>query len=270
MRSKVILLITGCFLFSYSGFSQTLGKKIKDVKLKGVAQVSVDRLGNFFVIARNGSIKKFDAQGKEVASLKHGHPTLLEPWFHPIIFLYNQKNQSIYSYGRHFENERITPLDPAWAIEPQLVCPTNDNKIWIYDGSDASLKKVNPLTQEVINEFSIDTIQLKSKPRFTHLREYQSMLFLLDPTTGIFIFNNIGKLVNHVNVSGLLHFNFFGEELYYLHDHKIIFYDLYSEEKRSIAVEGDFQFVLVTDERILLIHQKKGSLFEFNPQPNEK
>ena len=270
MRCKLILLIIGCFLVSLSGFSQIVGKKIKDIKLKGVAQVSVDRLGNFFIIAKNGFIKKYDAQGKEIASLKHRHPTLLEPWFHPVIFLYHQKNQSIYTYGRHFENERVSPLDPAWAIEPQLACPTNDNKIWIYDGSDASLKKVNPLTQEVMSEFTLDTTQLKSRSRFTHLREYQNMLFLLDPISGIFVFNNIGKLINHIGASGLLHFNFFGEELYYLHHHKIIFFDLYSEEERSIAVDGDFQFVLVTDERVLLIHQKKASLFEFNPQPNEK
>jgi hypothetical protein len=269
MKAKLILLLI-VSLTCGGGHAQTLGKKIKDIKTKGVAQVSVDRLGNFFLMGTNGTIKKYDAQGKETAALKHSHATLLEPCFHPIIFLYRKKDQSISNYGRNFENEKVTPLDPAWAIEPHLVCPTNDNKIWIYDGSDASLKKVNPLTQEVISEFSIDTTQFKSKPSFTHLREYQSMVFLLDPTSGIFIFNNIGKLVNHLNVSGLLHFNFFGEELYYLHHHKIIFYDLYSEEERSIAVDGNFQFVLVTDERILLIDQKKGSLFEFNPQPNEK
>jgi hypothetical protein len=93
------------------------------------------------------------------------------------------------------------------------------------------------------------------------------MLFLLDPETGIYIFNNIGKRVNHIQASGLLHFNFFGEELYYLHENKINFFDLYTEENRTILVDPGFQFALVTDERILVIQQKKGSLYEFNPQP---
>ncbi|NOS93454.1 MAG: hypothetical protein HOP30_16155 [Cyclobacteriaceae bacterium] len=271
MKRKVIILIVSInFCFFQYGFSQVLGKKIKDIKFKGVAQVSVDRLGNFFVIAKNGTIKKYDPQGKELATLKRAQSTLLEPWFHPIIFLYNQKKQTVTNYGRYFENARITPLDPAWAIEPTLACPTNDNKIWIYDGSDTSLKKVNPLTQEVMSEFSIDTTQFKNKPHFTHLREYQSMLFLLDPAVGIFIYSNIGKSIDQIQIPGLNHFNFFGEELYYIHDKNIVFHDLFSEEERKIAVEGDFQFVLVTDERILLIHQKKGSLYEFNPQPNEK
>ncbi len=270
MKRKLFILTAAFNLFFHCGFGQVVGKKIKDLKFKGVAQVNVDRLGNFFVIAKNGTIHKYDAKGKEMASLKHASATLLEPWFHPIIFLYNQKNQTITNYGRHFENARITPLDPAWAIEPTLACPTNDNKIWIYDGSDASLKKVNPFTQEVMSEFPIDTTQFKSPPHFTHLREYQSMLFLLDPALGIFIYSNIGKPINQIKVSGLNHFNFFGEELYFIHDKNILFYDLFSEEQRKIAVEGDFQFVLVTDERILLINQKKGSLYEFNPQSNEK
>lgn len=265
MRCKLIFVLSFLLLF-HAGQAQTLGKKIKDIKLKGVSQVSVDRLGNFFLISKSGVIKKYDAQGKEMASLKNPHVTLLEPWFHPIIFMYNRHNQTIHTYGRHFENEKITPLDPAWAIEPQLVCPTNDNKIWIYDGSDASLKKVNPLTQEVISEFSIDTTQLKQKPSYTHLREYQSMLFMLDPKLGIYIFNNIGKLINHIQVAGLLNFNFFGEELYYLRENKIYFFDLYTEEKRSIPVDPGYQFVMVTDERILIVQQKKGSLYEFNPQ----
>jgi len=270
MKRKLIILFAAIGLFFNSGFSQILGKKIKDIKFKGVAQVSVDRLGNFFVVGKNGTIKKYDAQGKEIAALKHAQSTLIEPWFHPIIFLYNQKKQTITNYGRHFENARTTSLDPAWAIEPKLVCPTNDNKIWIYDGSDASLKKVNPLTQEVMSEFSIDTTHFKNAPHFIHLREYQSILFLLDPSLGIFIYSSIGKPIDLIKVPGLNYFNFFGEELYYLHEKNIILHDLFTEEERKIAVEGDFQFVLVTDERILLINQKKGSLYEFYPQPNEK
>ncbi len=269
MKSKLTLLLIVSLTCS-GGHAQTLGKKIKDIKTKGVTQVSVDRLGNFFLIGTNGTIKKYDAQGKETAALKHSHATLLEPWFHPIIFLYRKKNQSISNYGRNFENEKVAPLDPAWAIEPQLACPTNDNKIWIYDGSDASLKKVNPLTQEVLMEFTIDTTQFKRAPSFRHLREYQSMLFLLDPVAGIFIYNNIGKLINRIEVSGLRHFNFFGEELYYLHENHIRFFDLYTEELRSLSVEGGYQFALVTDERVVLINQKKASVYAFNPQSNEK
>jgi hypothetical protein len=270
MKGRHSLLVVLILLVSCSAYGQKLGKKIKDLKLKSVAQVSVDRLGNFFVIAKSGSIKKYDSQGKETASVKNVHPTLLEPWYHPVIFLYDHQKQTISTYGRHFENEKITGLDPAWAIEPALACPSNDNKIWIYDSSDASLKKVNPHTQEVMSEFSIDTTQLKSKPHFTHLREYQSMLFLLDPAAGIFIFNNIGKLINHIHTPGLFHFNFFGEELYYLHENKIMFYDLYTEEKRSISIDPGFLFALVTDERVLLVNQKKGSLYEFYPQSNEQ
>jgi hypothetical protein len=190
----------------------------------------------------------------------------MEPWYHPTIFNYDKKKQRYYVYGRNFENERQTSVEPAWAIEPSLVCPDHDNKLWLFDLADASIKKVNPFTNEVLIEFSLDTTKFKTKPSFTHLREYQNMIFLLDANSGIIILNNIGKQINKIEKAGIGNFNFFGEELYYLDGHSIKLVDLYTEETHEIKVEGENKFALVTDERIVLVNKKnRVSVFEFKP-----
>ncbi|MFM9836943.1 MAG: hypothetical protein ACKVOQ_01695 [Cyclobacteriaceae bacterium] len=246
--------------------SQAPLKKIKEIKSSEVVLATVDRLGDFFLVTKNGTIKKYDPQGKVMASLKEKNTTLLEPWYHPSIFTYDKKKQSYATYGRNFENEKQTAVEPAWAIEPSLVCPSNDNKLWLFDQADASLKKVNPFTNEVLIEFNLDTIKFKTKPDFTHLREYQSMIFLLDKNSGIVILNNIGKQINKIEQAGIGNFNFFGEELYYLDGSSIKLFDLYTEEIREIKIEGENKFALVTDERIILVSRKNGvTVYEFKP-----
>lgn len=259
---------TGIFflLLSISLPAQIIGKKIKEIKAKHIKQVSVDRLGNFFLVFKNGVIKKYDANGSVTTSTNGKITTLIEPWYHPSIFIYNQTKQTFSVLGRNFENEKITSLESAWAIEPILVGPSNDNKLWIFDKADASLKKVNQFSTEVLTEFYLDTAQFKTPPLFTYLREYQNMVFLLDRNSGIIILNNIGKQINKIEKAGIENFNFFGEELYYLNDSSIIFYDLYSEETHELKVSGENKFALVTDERVILVDKKnKVSLFDFKP-----
>jgi hypothetical protein len=258
----LLLPLSFCFLAGIRG--QPLVKKIKEIKIKPVNQVSVDRLGNFFIAEQRGTIKKYDLNGKLLASSKSTTCTLLEPWYHPIIFRFDKKKKQITTTGRNFENSKLSNVDPAWAIDPTLVCPSNDNKLWLYDNADASLKKINPLSGEVLHEFFIDTLQFKVSPNFIHLREYQSMIFLLDSNSGILIINSIGKQINRIEQVGIKNFNFFGEELYYLNTDSIVFFDLYTEEIRKMKVTGENQFVIVTDERVLLVSNKLVSFWEFN------
>jgi len=236
-------------------------KKVKEIKAGKIESVAIDRLGNFFLVSGNGEIKKYDANGKILASLNESKtPTLLEPWFHPRIFIYQEQNQQCITYDRNFQNPDNRQLDPAVAIKPLLACPTNDNKLLVLDGADFSIKKVNPSNNEVTAEFYIDSAE--SRPNFIYLREYQNLIFLLDKNSGIVIYNNIGKKVNQLKTDAN-NFGFFGYQLYFLQDDKIVFFDLYTEKVRLENV-GRGKFVLVSDERILLVKENgRVVLFEY-------
>ncbi len=236
-------------------FAQTPIKKIKEFNAGEVKAATVDRLGNYFLVLKKGRVNKYDANSKLVASAKL-QPDLLEPWFHPSIFSFNRSQKKIIRYGRHFENPVSTELDASWAIEPYLVTVRADNHIWILDKADASLKHINPITGATVSEFSIDTTQFVNRAHFTHIREYQNMIFVLDQNSGILIFSIFGKQVEHIKKAGIRNFNFVGEELYYPSGNTIQFFDLTTETTREIKVEGNNQFALVTDERIILIDDK--------------
>ncbi len=256
------LCVSAISLVAVISHAQT-PKKIKEFRVGKIEAVSVDRLGNLFLVFNNGSIKKYNANGKVLASVKNGKtPTLIEPWFHPMIFSYFRDEQKYTNSDHNLLLTQEQKLDPSIAINPFLVCPTNDNKLLILDEADWSIKKFNPKSSKVISEFDIDTTGLNAKPKFSYLREYQNLIFLLDKNSGIFIFSNLGKRINHIKCK-IQNFGFYGEELFYLSGDKIVFFDLYTEAMREVKVEQG-KFAIVTDERIFLIKgNNRISLYEF-------
>ncbi len=266
---KSIFILTSLIAFNcLVGEAQPAPQKIKEIKSGEVTQLMVDRLGNFFTVTRSGEIKKYDPDGKVISKLKSRTitPTLVEPWYHPSIFVFDRKAQRYSFYDRHFENVRQYSIEPSWAIEPYLICPRSDNRLLVLDKADYSIKVVNPLTNQVQSEFLIDAALVSGDPEFIYLREYQNLIFLLDRKSGIIILNNIGKVINKISVAGLNNFNFFGEEIYYFTDNRINFFDLYTEESRFLPLERNYRFALITDERIIGITDKnKIILYSYQP-----
>lgn len=261
MKSMLFRLLLGIVCCSPLN-GQTL-KKVKELKPGKIETVAIDRLGDFFIVLETGEIKKYDANGKTLAYVKREKvATLLEPWYHPKIFVYDQQGQQFTFYDRNFQNPDIRQLDPSIAIKPLLACPTNDNKLLVLDGADFSIKKVDPSSSQVTDEFYIDTVG--AKPSFTYMREYQNLIFLLDKNSGIVIYNIIGKKVNQLKTDAG-NFGFFGYQLYFLEEDKIVFFDLYTEKIRLEPV-GRGKFVLVSDERILLVRENgRVVLFDYKP-----
>ncbi len=266
MRSYSFQILFFTFLF-FSGpscYSQTNLKKIKELKANHVTLLTEDRLGNFFLVNSKGKIKKYDATGKLVASASKISPTLIEPWYHPSIFIYSRKNQSYSIYGRNFEDRKDYIIEPAFAIEPTLICPTHDNKLWILDKADWSLKKVNPLSNEVIQEFTLDPSVLTPSAEFTYLREYLNLLFLIDKNSGIVILNHLGKVIETIEIQNLKQVYFFGDELYYLESNTLKFFNLLTEERNEVKLPEETIQAVMTDELIIALNfRNRISLYTY-------
>ena len=247
-------------LYPLGGHTQTI-TKLKEFKVKGFSKLTVDRLGNFFLTFKNGTIRKYDPNGKLMASVKNklGEPTLIEPWFHPSIFVYYRKTQQWIVYDRELKNPQVNHLDPSIAVDPYLVCPTNDNKLLIFDKADYSVKKIDRFNSALIFEFKIDSAKIARSTDFTFIREYQGMIFLLDKVYGIHMYNSIGKLIHAIPAQSIENFGFYGEELFYAIDSKVTLLDLYTLKRREIPTKTTFRQSCITDERVIGV-QNSGRL----------
>ncbi len=243
-------------------------KKLRDIKLPPtVDKISVDRLGGFYTMNDCG-IDKFSPEGKPEGKYhpRGCNPTeLLEAWGLARIFAYRKSEQRFVIFDPQMEILDYKPIDPSLAVEPQLATPAPDlNSFWVLD-IDNSVKKFDA----AIRTLSLESDTLKFvKGKFVHMREYQGMLFLLEPTTGIYVLNKLGQLISKVDATDITYFSFAGEDLYYLKGDKVYFADIFDfgKEPYSIDVPKGYEFVVATDERLILIKDGSGEVFAFTPR----
>jgi hypothetical protein len=242
-------------------------KKIRTFEVSDtIVFATIDRPGDLYLVLKDGQIQKFDKDGKLIALYRHKTvPTLFDPRDGARLFAYYRQNQEYDYLSPSFEITASFRIDSAFAIEPWLIGPSLDHRLWILDAADHSLKKVNPRESEVEVEVIIDASIIEQATSFTMLREYQGFVFLLNPRKGIYIFNNLGKHIKTIDGRGIHHFSFLGEELYFLKNGTMHFFDLFSAETRQMPIKKQADFALFTDERLVLIRHKTIDIFEFRP-----
>lgn len=252
-------------LIATTGSSQQL-KKLRDIKLPtSVDRISVDRLGGFYTV-NNCGIDKFSPEGKSEAKY---HPRgctdseLVEAWGYARVFAYQKYKQHFIVFDPLMEVLDFKTIDPSLAVEPQLATPAPDlNSFWVLD-VDNSVKKFDAAIRTITLE--MDTLKT-IKNKFTFMREYQSMLFLLEPSTGIYVLNKLGQLISIIDAKNINYFSFAGEDLYYLKGNAVYFMDIFSKDTYSVSVPSGYKFVVATDERLILIKDGQGEVFAFTPR----
>jgi hypothetical protein len=261
MKNIFLILLTTTSLCSFAQ------QKIKTVEVSDtIIYATVDRPGDFYVVTKQGQIQKFDKDGKLVIVYKHkGAPTLFDPRDGARLFAYYRDHQQYDYYNPSFETTSSYHIDSAFAIQPWLICPSGDHKLWVLDKVDNSLKKLNAKHTEVEIEVLIDTAIIEKATIFKTIRDYQNFVFLLDQHKGIHIFNGIGKHIRTIPEKNISYFNFLGEEMYYLKNGMIVFTDLFSAESRSIPAPAKAKFVLLTDERMFVVTATSFDVFPFKP-----
>ncbi|TXI71168.1 MAG: hypothetical protein E6Q41_00590 [Cyclobacteriaceae bacterium] len=257
-----VTLFAFCFVPIF-GYAQSDFKKIKSWNAKKTEWISVDRLGNFIFIEKSGRMIKYDGDGKKLATSARQPVTLVEPWFQPTIFVYNRNKQHYNLLDRKFENSSTYAVDSAWAIEPLLVCPTHDNRLWILDQADWSLKKVLPATNQVIHEFNLAPENFE-QAEFSYLREYLNLVFLLDKNSGILILNHLGNTIERISAPGIAGFYFFGDEMYFVQNGKLKYFNLITSQWREHPIPVNAVQAIITDERLITLSpSKEATLFKY-------
>ncbi|MBS1976246.1 MAG: hypothetical protein JST46_02675 [Bacteroidetes bacterium] len=261
---KHLLCIGLCwFALTHLAFGQ---KTVAGVDLPGdLLWAGIDRPGDLTVVLRSGEVIKYDKNGRKQGQYRFPlPPTLYDPIDGAQSFFFDRVTNTYGFLDATMTTENRHPMDPAFAISPWLVCPVL-HELWILDAADFNIKKTKLHAAAISLEMQLKHLPQKQVEDYTFLREYQNYTFLLDQTSGIHIFNSLGKYVRTEGEPGLAYFNFLGEELYYKKGEELIMIDLYSGEKRKIGLPQACSFALLTDERMYLADTRKVTILEFKP-----
>lgn len=225
----------------------------------------VDRAGDLFVTLATGEVKKIDKTGKTIGSHRFtAPPTLLDPIDGVRSFFYQRKGHHYGFMSYDFSTIDDKELDPSFAINPWLVCPTL-HELWILDSADFTIKKTRMNSMAISLENTLKHLPDKKMEDYLALREYQNYLFLLDRSAGVHVFNNLGMYVRTLGEKGMEYFSFLGEELYYANGKEVIFIDLYTQEKRTLPLERNYRFVLLNDDTLYGMRGNEIYLAPFKP-----
>lgn len=245
----------------------TIGDRIKTLQLSDtITAVAIDRTGDFYALTGSGQIQRFDRDGDLRLLYKAVKPpTLFDPRDGARMFAYYRDEQTYQFLNPSFEPIASYKVDAAFAIQPWLVCPSGEYKLWMLDQVDQSLKKVDVKDSKVEVEVWIDSTLIEEARAFTALREYQNFLFALAPGQGIFVFNTLGQQIKTIGTPPIQTFNFLGEELYYLQGDTIHFFNLFTATRRQLKIDPGYNDVLLTDERLILFTRTGISIYAFRP-----
>ncbi len=262
MRNWLLL-----FLIISSIPAATGQDRIRTIALtNSLRSIAIDRPGDFYTVSESGQIQRFDKNGELLLVYQaETTPTIFDPRDGARLFAYYRENQLCEFLSPSFQSMVAYPIDPAFAIDPWLVCPSGEYKLWILDRADNSLKQVDLKASVVEVEIPVDSALMQRPEAFTLIRDYQGFVFLLDPSRGILIFNRFGKHIRTINVRGITSFNFLGEELYYVSDGSLKFFNLFSTETNSMHIPPGYLQALLTDERMILVGREAIDIFPFTP-----
>jgi hypothetical protein len=254
---------------SSKGIAQSLAHS-HSVPIKAPIAISTDRQGNIYVADTKGSLNKYEQNGRPIVHFspqKLAVPSLVEAWFGLQTFIFYRDFQE-YTLLDRFLNPTPNYRFPEEMVGfARMATLAPDNNLWIFDDSDFSLKKFNPRQNNLISKNPLDLLLNLRNYDITYMREYQNNLYVSDKNSGILVFDNLGNYRKKLPFSGLDTFGFADDELFYLKDGQLHFFNLYSFAERAIELPPlrGIRFAFVNAGQVVVLDASQMHFFSVQP-----
>ena len=220
------------------------------VATTGVA--SLDRRGTLFVVDAQNNIRQFGPDGQALNTYSPplpGHVAQLEAWNTTKILVFYDDRQQLLLLDRFLAP--ITQVRTADFLDGTIRVATiaPDDRLWLFDESNIVLEQFDPNQQRPTIRTPMDLLIGRSKPDFRFLRQYQNNVYLVDRVNGIFVFDNLGNYRKKLPFAGLSYVGFRGDELYYVADHALHFFHLYTFADRTLPLPAPGATLVLVGEQ---------------------
>ena len=230
--------------------------------------LTTDALEQIYIATDDGKLIKLSKDGKklfEYNNLRLGQVHSIDAT-HPFnVLVYYGDLATIVLLDRTLSAIKEINLFDLNIFEVQAIGLSNDNLIWIYDPIESQLKKINNEGDILFQSRHLNQA-VKSTLNINFLIERNNRLYLNDPSKGIFVFDNFGQLQEQLPITGLHQFQLLQEQLIYLKDGLIHYYNLETGETqisenphltKAIMVRVlPQQTIMVQKDMLFLINRK--------------
>ncbi|MDO7851255.1 hypothetical protein [Hymenobacter convexus] len=214
-------------------------KLLRDIKLRNPGAASLDRRGALYVADADNNLRQYGPEGLPLntyAPTQPGHAAQVEAWNVTTTLVFNDDRQQLVLLDRFLA--LISEVRLADFVDGTIRAATlaPDNRIWLLDESNLVLRAFDPNALRLVQNTPLDLLIGRSRPDFRFLRQYQNNIYLVDRSTGIYVFDNLGNFKKKLPFTGLGFIGFRGDELYYLDAGALHFFHLYNLTERRVAL----------------------------------
>jgi hypothetical protein len=267
---KVFTWIIG---YSLALFSSSYGQVhptfslLFNVEIKGANQWSIDRRGQFYIADAKGNIWQYSPQGQfqvNYSPVRQGSIHTLEAWSTQNPFAFYQDYQDFLLFDRFLVplKDRPSPISDFGFVRVATV--SGDNHLWIVDDMDLSLKKIDPATGRSTIISPLNLLTDAQEFTFSFIREYQNKVFLVAPSIGILLFDNMGNYERTISIVGVDWIGLEGNTLQYVDENQLVIMDLYSEEKESLDLPEPAGKAFLSKGILYILNNKGFRAYKMN------
>lgn len=232
--------------------------------------VSVDRNGSVYLLDKGRSLFMLDSLGKPINTFSppsRGRIAAVEAWNPMKVFLFYEDRQELMLLDRFMRPIASTRLtDLGYMGNVQAATLTSDDSFWLFNESDFTLSKLDLRYQKPIVETPLDLILDKARFDVRFIREYQNMVYLLDYNGGVYVFDNLGNYKKKLPFTGIAYIGFKGNELYFVKDNALHFFDLYKMQERVLPLPDGKSYVsaLINRNTLYLFTKEQGEVYRMS------
>lgn len=177
-----------------------------------------DKLQQTYIVTPDDEVIKFDQQGREMGRYTNnylGDLELVDPTNPINVVLYYPDLQTLVTLDVTMNEIARTNLVSLGFFNIESLCSTNDGNLWILDGMDFRLKKIDRHGKILM---SSENLMILLGQQFTpvQLLERNNRVYALDPSLGIFVFDNMGNFDKRYDIKDVHYMQMFGQKLFYL------------------------------------------------------
>jgi hypothetical protein len=232
------------------------------------AALAIDRIGNLYLTDQKNNVFKYSASGSLLNTYsppRTGHIGNIEAWNGMKIMLFYDDRQQITLLDRFLNNIGTVNLRDISDGVYKTATTSADDRLWLFNETEFSLQKYDPQTNQLTSTTPLNLTINRNKSDIRFVREYQNMVYLVDKSTGIYVFDNLGNYKKTLPFPELQFVGFRGDELFYLTGGQIRFFNLYTFKERAFDLPAVpiYRQALVGEELIYLLSQNGLDLFGF-------